>query len=97
MLALHLSMGMAQESTDGNMIGRKDSRGSELAIGVLLVIVGSLLLFDKLNISVHLAEYWPVALIALGVAKLLEDDEAESHAAAGMSGEIEKCNQKTPA
>ena len=40
-------------------------------LGVLLVIVGSLLLFDKLNISVHLAEYWPVALIALGVAKLL--------------------------
>jgi len=90
-------MGMAQERTDGNMNGRNSSRGSELAIGVLLVIVGSLLLFDRLNISLHLAEYWPVVLIAFGVAKLLEDDQTESHAAAGMSGEIEKCNQKTPA
>jgi uncharacterized membrane protein HdeD (DUF308 family) len=79
------------------MNGLNASRGFELAIGVLLVIVGSLLLFDKLNVSVRLAEYWPVALIALGVAKLLEDDEAQSQPAGGMNGEIEKCNQKTPA
>ena len=58
-------------------MGGQDIQSSDsgLVIGVLLVVVGSLLLFDKLNILHDLFELWPAALIAIGVAKLLEDGE----------------------
>ena len=46
-------------------------------VGCVFVVVGSLLLLDKLNlIELHdLWRYWPLILIGIGVAKLLEETE----------------------
>lgn len=44
-------------------------------VGLVLVVVGSVLLMHKLDLLQDLFELWPAALIAVGVAKLLEYDE----------------------
>lgn len=51
----------------------------ELLLGAMLVVMGAVLLLDKLNITVldELLRYWPLALIGLGVAMLLEHDQAQ--------------------
>ncbi len=45
-----------------------------MAFGILLVLVGSLLLIDSLDIieGVGFAELWPLLLIAVGVAIVYE-------------------------
>ena len=45
-----------------------------MAFGILLVLVGSLLLLDSLDIieGVGFAELWPLLLIAVGVAIVYE-------------------------
>lgn len=48
--------------------------GDGMAFGILLVLVGSLLLLDSLDIieGVGFAELWPLLLIAVGVAIVYE-------------------------
>jgi cell wall-active antibiotic response 4TMS protein YvqF len=57
--------------TDGNT----QSHGLGLDIGILLVLTGALLLVHNLNVLQDLFDYWPVILIAVGVAKLMEPGE----------------------
>jgi hypothetical protein len=39
-------------------------------LGVLLVVIGSLLLLGEMHLLGDLSRYWPVGLIALGIAQL---------------------------
>jgi len=39
-------------------------------LGVLLVVGGTLLLLGQMHLLGDLTQYWPVALIALGIAQL---------------------------
>jgi len=49
---------------------RRDRRGS-LVGGITLVVLGILLLLGKLVPEFRFEDYWPVILIAIGVAVLL--------------------------
>lgn len=53
---------------------KSHTNSSGLNAGILLVLVGGLLLAHNLNMVDDLFEYWPVILIAIGVAKLLDYD-----------------------
>ncbi len=56
-----------------------------LTSGVMLVVLGGLFLFSELGVldAEPLARYWPVVLIALGTAKLLQP--ADRRGASGRS------------
>ena len=41
-------------------------------LAVLLMLIGTLILFDKLNLLHSLARFWPIALIGGGIALLLQ-------------------------
>jgi len=45
-------------------------RGVGMFLGVLLVVLGTFLLLGEMHLLGDLTRYWPVALIALGVAQL---------------------------
>jgi len=46
------------------------TRHAGIFMGVLLVVIGSFLLLGEMNLLGDLTRYWPVALIALGIAQL---------------------------
>jgi len=45
-------------------------RGVGMFLGVLLVVMGTFLLLGEMHLLGDLTRYWPVALIALGIAQL---------------------------
>jgi hypothetical protein len=45
-------------------------RNAGIFMGALLVVIGSLLLLGEMNLLGDLTRYWPVGLIALGIAQL---------------------------
>lgn len=45
-------------------------RNAGIFMGVLLVVIGSLLLLAEMDVLGDITRYWPVALIALGIAQL---------------------------
>ena len=50
---------------------------TEILLGAILVLVGTVLLLDKLNfIELHdLMKLWPVSLIGVGIYQLLEHNQ----------------------
>jgi hypothetical protein len=46
-------------------------RNGGMFVGILLVVVGSLLLLGEMHLLGDLSRYWPVGLIALGIAQLV--------------------------
>ena len=46
------------------------TRNAGMFLGVLLVVIGSLLLLGEMHLLGDLSRYWPVGLIALGIAQL---------------------------
>lgn len=52
-----------------------------IVIGILIIVAGSILLLDSLNIgiAVDVWDYWPLILIVIGVGKLLEPQESRSY------------------
>ncbi len=51
-----------------------ESISAETMLGAILMIIGGVLLLDKLNLVEfqELARYWPVSLIGVGIYQLLE-------------------------
>lgn len=45
-------------------------RSAGILMGVILVVIGSLLLLGEMHLLGDLSRYWPVGLIALGIAQL---------------------------
>jgi hypothetical protein len=45
-------------------------RNGGIFLGVLLVAIGSLLLLGEMHLLGDLSRYWPIGLIALGIAQL---------------------------
>ena len=58
-----------------------ESISPQTMLGAILMVIGAVLLLDKLNFVEfrELAKYWPVSLIGVGVYQLLEHN-AKSHA-----------------
>ena len=48
----------------------QQTRHAGIFMGVLLVVIGSLLLLGEMHLLGDLTRYWPIALIALGIAQL---------------------------
>ncbi len=51
-----------------------ESISSESMLGAILMVIGAVLLLDKLNLVEfqELAKFWPVSLIGVGIYQLLE-------------------------
>lgn len=45
-------------------------RNAGVFMGVILVVIGTLLLLGEMHLLGDLSRYWPVGLIALGIAQL---------------------------
>jgi predicted membrane protein len=54
--------------------GRRSDGGNGLVVGAIIVVVGLVLLLDNLGLvqSGDLFSYWPLALVAMGVARILK-------------------------
>ena len=56
------------------------SPGSSLIVAIVLITAGALLFLDNIGIlSVNLWDYWPVILIAVGLAKLTRSRQSSEH------------------
>ncbi|HUI81527.1 MAG TPA: DUF5668 domain-containing protein [Bryobacteraceae bacterium] len=52
------------------MACRGELRNAGIFAGVLLVVIGSFLLLGQMHLLGDITRYWPVALIALGIAQI---------------------------
>jgi len=50
------------------------SKGDEVEIGVVMIVIGTVLLLDKLGVLsfYEVLRLWPLALIGLGISMLLD-------------------------
>jgi hypothetical protein len=55
----------------------KSGVSTEVLLGAILVLIGGVLLLDKLNLVEfrELTKLWPVSLIGIGIYQLLEHNE----------------------
>ena len=56
---------------------RHETVSTEVLLGAILVLIGGVLLLDKLDLVElrDLAKLWPVSLIGVGIYQLLEHNE----------------------
>jgi len=56
---------------------RKDAVSTEVLLGAILVLIGAVLLLDKLGLVElrEVAKLWPVSLIGVGIYQLLEHNQ----------------------
>ena len=56
---------------------RKDAVSTEVLLGAILVLIGAVLLLDKLDLVElrDVAKLWPVSLIGVGIYQLLEHNQ----------------------
>jgi len=56
---------------------RHQSVSTEVLLGAILVLIGAVLLLDKLDLVElrDVTKLWPVSLIGVGIYQLLEHDE----------------------
>ena len=56
---------------------RNDRVSTEVLLGAVLVLIGAVLLLDKLNLVElrEIAKLWPVTLIGVGIYQLLEHNQ----------------------